>query len=94
MHQHTPPHPGGLIRRLYLEPQNLSSNDVATRLKISPSTFNRLINEKSAVSPVMTLKLSKLLGPSAESWLAMQRIFDLYKARSEIDISCYVPVKF
>lgn len=94
MHQHSPPHPGGLIRRLYLEPYNLSSNDVATKLKVSPSTFNHLINEKSAISPVMALKLSKVLGRSAESWLLMQRNFDLCKARSDIDLSCYVPIKF
>lgn len=94
MLQHKPPHPGGIIKRLYLEPHNLSSNDVAAKLRVSPGTFNRLINEKSAISPVMALKLSKVLGRSAESWLVIQRNFDLCKARSEIDLSCYVPIKF
>lgn len=92
--QHNPPHPGAVIRRVYLQPHCLTSIAVATKLQVSVSTFNRLINEKSAVSAVMALKLSKVLGRSPESWLRMQHNFDLWKARSDIDLSCYAPIKF
>jgi addiction module HigA family antidote len=77
-----------------LEPHGLNSYDVAAKLKISPSTFNRLINEKSRVSPIIALKLSNVLGSSPESWLAMQCNLDLHKAGSEIEILRYVPIKF
>ena len=93
MQQHNPPHPGGIIKRVYLEPIGLGSNEVAAKLQVNASTFNRLINEKSRVSTAMALKLSKVLGRSPESWLAMQRNFDLYEARSKIDMSRCVPVK-
>jgi antitoxin HigA-1 len=92
--QHNPPHPGGFIKRNYLEPFNLGSNEVADKLQVSHSTFNRLINEKSDVSPEMALKLSKVLGRSAESWLAMQDNFNLWKAKQEIDLSTYESIKF
>jgi len=92
--QHNPPHPGGFIKRNYLEPFNLGSNEVADKLQVSHSTFNRLINEKADVSPEMALKLSKVLGRSAESWLAMQDNFNLWKAKQEIDLSTYESIKF
>lgn len=92
--QHNPPHPGGFIKRNYLQPFNLGSNEVADKLQVSHSTFNRLINEKADVSPEMALKLSKVLGRSAESWLAMQDNFNLWKAKQEIDLSTYESIKF
>jgi antitoxin HigA-1 len=92
--QFNPPHPGGVIRRVYLEPNGLSSNEVARMLKVSPSTFNRLINEKSDISPEMALKLSRVLGRSPESWLAMQDNYDLYHARKSMDMDAYEPLTF
>lgn len=92
--QYNPPHPGGFIKRVYLEPHGLGSNEVASMLKVSASTFNRLINEKSDVSPEMALRLSIVLGRSPESWLLMQDNFDLSKAKSEIDLSDYESIKF
>ena len=66
-----PPHPGEFIREVYLEPFEVSSRTVATKLKVSPSTLTRLLNGKSSVTPEMALRLSKTLGRSPESWLAM-----------------------
>lgn len=92
--QHSPPHPGGFIKRTYLEPSNLGSNEVAEQLQVSPSTFNRMINEKSDISPEMALKLSKVLGRTPESWLAMQGNFNLWKAKQQMDLSIYEAIKF
>jgi len=92
--QFTPPHPGGFIKRVYLEPFSLGSNEVARKLQVSPSTFNRLLNEKSDISPEMALKLSKVLGRSPESWMMMQDNYDLYQAREVIDLQNYETIKF
>ena len=83
---HNPPHPGEFIREVYLEPFGVSSRSVAEKLKVSPSTFNRLINGESNVSPEMALRLSKILGRSAESWLALQDNYDLWQARNRVDL--------
>ena len=94
MQQFNPPHPGAVIRRVYIEPFNLGSNEVARQLQVSPSTFNRVLNGKSDISPEMALKLSKVLGRSPESWLAMQDNFNLYLAREKLDLDGYVLMKF
>lgn len=68
---HKPPHPGEFISEVYLEPSNISVRRLAAALDVSPSTLSRLLNGSTAVSPVMALRLSKALGRSPESWLAM-----------------------
>ena len=94
MAMHNPPHPGEFIRDLYLEPFDLSVRRVAESLGVSPSTLNRLINGQSGVSPEMALRLSRALGRSPESWLALQHHFDLWHARKTTDLSGVQKVEF
>lgn len=82
MSMHNPPHPGEFIREVYLDELNVSSRTVAAKLKVSPSTFNRLLNGKSSVTPEMAMRLSKTLGRSPESWLAMQNNYDLWQLQN------------
>ncbi len=84
--QHNPPHPGQLIFRTYIEPfAEISGNQVADRLGVARSTFNRLITGKAGVSPEMAIRLSGVLGGSAESWLTLQESYDLWLARQSVD---------
>jgi addiction module HigA family antidote len=80
-----PPHPGEFIREVYLEPMDISSRVVAAKLKVAPSTFSRLLNGKSNVTPEMALRLSVTLGRSPESWLAMQNSHDLWQMRKRFN---------
>ena len=82
MSMHNPPHPGEFIREVYLDKLNVSSRTVAAKLKVSPSTFTRLLNGKSSVTPEMAIRLSKTLGRSPESWLAMQNNYDLWQLQN------------
>jgi len=86
MNMYNPPHPGQFIREVYLEPLAISHRTVAAKLKVSASTFTRLVNGQSNVSPEMALRLSKTLGRSPESWLAMQSNYDLWQARQTVKI--------
>jgi len=86
MSMYNPPHPGEFIREVYLEPLSLSYRTVATKLKVAPSTFNRLIRGQSNISSEMALRLSKTLGRSPESWLILQNNYDLWQARQSINL--------
>lgn len=87
MSMYNPPHPGEFIREVYLEPFHLSARQVAAKLKVSPSTFNRLLNGESNVTPEMALRLSKTLGRSPESWLALQHNYDLWQAKQRVNLA-------
>ncbi len=84
--QHNPPHVGGLIFRTYIEPfEKVTGNMLADELGVARSTFSRLVTGKSDLSPDMAVRLSVVLGSSAESWLRLQESFDLWQARQKVD---------
>jgi antitoxin HigA-1 len=84
--QFNPPHPGGMIERTFIEPfEDITAASVARELGVSKSTFSRLLAGKSDISPEMAVRLSAVLGRSAESWLAMQDNYDLWKARQSVN---------
>jgi addiction module HigA family antidote len=59
---------------------------MATKLRVSPSTLNRVLTATSSVTPEMALRLSRCLGRSAENWLAMQHSYDLWQAKRSVDL--------
>ena len=86
MTMHNPPHPGEFIQQIYLEPYELSARELSSRLGVAASTLNRILKGSSGISPEMALRLSKALGRSPESWLAMQDNHDLWQARQVVDL--------
>ena len=76
----SPSHPGGILRRLYLEPLNLTVTRLARALKVSRKTVSKLVNEKGAVTPDMALRLSRAFGTTPQLWLNLQQNYDLFVA--------------
>lgn len=74
-------HPGEYIKEVYLEEANISNKELATLLDVSEATVSRILSGKSEVSPDMAVRLERVLGRSAESWLAMQTSYSLAQAR-------------
>ncbi|WP_086479043.1 HigA family addiction module antitoxin [Oceanospirillum sanctuarii] len=94
MSMHNPPHPGEFIESIYMEPHGISCRYLAEQLGVAASTLNRVIKGKSAVSPEMALRLSKVLGRTPQSWLAMQDNYDIWQAEQRINLSELQPLKF
>ena len=94
MAMHNPPHPGEFIRETYIEPFDMSIRSLAENLGVADSTLARVVSERSAVSPEMALRLSKALGRSPESWLAMQDNYDLWWDRKSADLAKVRKIRF
>lgn len=92
MTMHNPPHPGEFILATYMEPFGISCRTLATHLDVAASTLNRILKQQSGISPEMALRLSKALGRSPESWLAMQDAYDLWTARKTVKLSGVHPL--
>ena len=86
MAMHNPPHPGEFITEVYIEPNDLSGRELAAKLGVAASTLNRVLTGASGISPEMALRLSKALGRSPESWLAMQYNYDLWQAKQRVNL--------
>jgi addiction module HigA family antidote len=72
-----PPHPGGVVLRQCIEPLGLSITDAAAALGVTRTTLSELVNGKRGISPEMAVRLSKVFGGSAASWLTQQAHYEL-----------------
>jgi addiction module HigA family antidote len=78
-------HPGGFIKRNYIDALDLKATELAEALEVSESTMSRLIHEKIELSPALAVKVSKVLGRSAESWMIMQSNHTLARYQDKLE---------
>jgi addiction module HigA family antidote len=78
-----PTHPGAVLREDVLPALDITQGQLAELLGVSRLTVSQLLHEHRALSPDMAMRLERLLGTSAESWLRMQEAVDLWEARQQ-----------
>lgn len=76
-------HPGAILREDALPALAITQGKLAELRGVSRLTVSRLLHEHRALSPDMAMRLEKLPGTSAESWLCMQESEDLWEVRQE-----------
>jgi addiction module HigA family antidote len=69
MKMHNPPHPGEVLKKLCLEPLELTVTEAAKALGVSRKTLSAILNGRAGVSPEMAVRLSIAFDTTAESWL-------------------------
>ena len=79
-----PVHPGELLREDVLPAIARPKTEIARLLGISRQTLYDILNEKQPVTPAMALRFARMFGGSAESWVNMQRNYDLKIAEREL----------
>ena len=76
-----PPHPGGFVRTEILEPLKLSVTAAAAALGVTQAALSAFLNERSALSPEMALRIEKAFGVSMETLMRMQGSYDIARTR-------------
>lgn len=89
---YNPPHPGEILRELYVEPLGLTVSDLAARLGVTRNTVSQLLNGRRGVSPEMALRLAKVFGTSAELWLGLEQKYALWQAQSRVNLETLVTI--
>jgi addiction module HigA family antidote len=77
---HNPPHPGAVLQEWLAE---VSVTQAAAELGVTRACLSRILHGHADVSADMALRLSALLGTSAEMWLGMQSAYDLWQASQQ-----------
>jgi addiction module HigA family antidote len=80
-----PPHPGEILRELYIEPLGLTVTQAAAGLGVARKTFSLLLNGHASISPEMAIRLSKAFGRTPEGWLQLQMQYDLAQLRQRAE---------
>ena len=78
MRTRSPTHPGGILKRHYLEPLSLTVSELAKSLGVSRKTLSRIVNEHGSITPDMALRLSKAFSTTPQLWLNLQQNYDLW----------------
>jgi len=80
-----PTHPGEMLLEEFIKPLNLTQTEVAHRLGVSYPRLNEIIKGKRRVTPDTALRLSHVLGMSADFWLGLQQDWDLWHAMNSTE---------
>jgi addiction module HigA family antidote len=79
MQMHNPPHPGAVLRGLYMEPLGLSVSDLARALGISRKALSQIVNGHTRITPNTAARLARAFDNSPEGWMNLQTQFDLWQ---------------
>ena len=72
-----PVHPGEIIREEYLVPLDMSVNALAQRLRVPATRLHEIVKERRSVTADTAMRLARLFGGDAQSWLNLQAAYDL-----------------
>ncbi len=78
-----PSTPGDILREMFLGEDGLgiAQGELARRLGISRQNFNAILSGKRAVTPIMAMRLERVLGVDTQTWLNLQMAVDMYDAK-------------
>lgn len=75
-----PTHPGEMLLEEFVKPLGLTQTALAQSLGVSYQRLNEIIKGRRSVTPDTALRLSHVLGMSADFWLGLQQDWDLWHA--------------
>ena len=68
-------HPGQYVAEL-IEDYNMTQNEFAEKLEVSPKTISKLVNGEESISDDLAQKLEKFTNISMKTWLNLQASYD------------------
>lgn len=84
-------HPGEYLAEI-LEELEISQYRLATTIGISPRRINEIVHGTRSITADTALRIGRALRMTPESWLNLQRMYDLEKARGSTDVSQIEPL--
>jgi antitoxin HigA-1 len=75
-----PTHPGEMLLDEFVKPLGITQTELARHLGVSYPRLNEIIKGRRSVTPDTALRLSRVLGMSADFWLGLQQDWDLWHA--------------
>jgi len=69
--------PGEILREDFMEPLDISINQLARDLSVPPNRISEIVNGKRAITADTALRLQRYFGLEAQFWLNLQTEYDL-----------------
>ena len=75
-----PTSPGEILREEFLKPLGLTQKELADHLGCDVKVINRIVNDRSAVTAEMAVRLGASFDTTPGFWLNAQQAIDLHRA--------------
>ena len=76
-------HPGEMIKD-EIAARGITQKDLATKMNVSYSVFNEILNGKRPVTTEYALMLEAVLGTNASIWLGLQAEYNMQKIKQDV----------
>ncbi|WP_445636057.1 HigA family addiction module antitoxin [Nostoc sp. DSM 114161] len=76
-------HPGEILQLEFLEPLNITSNQLSKDIGVAQTRINDILSGKLSITADTALRLSRYFGNSAQFWLNLQTQYDIRQALEE-----------
>ncbi len=73
---------GEMLKEEFLIPLNLTQREFAEHLGLEVKAINRLVNNRTSMTPILALKISSALGTTSEFWMNLQNTNDLWELKN------------
>jgi len=78
-----PTSPGEILNEEYLKPLGLTQKELADYLGCDYKVINRIVNERTSVTPEMAVKFAAAFQTTPDFWLNAQMAVDLWMLRAQ-----------
>lgn len=85
MTMYNPPHPGEVLKSLYMESLGISVTMLGRALGVRRATVSALVNGHAGISSNMAIKLAHAFNTTPALWLGIQMEYDLWHAKQAYD---------
>jgi len=76
--------PGEILRGDFMEPLDISINQLARDLSVPPNRISEIVNGKRAITADTALRLQRYFRVEAQFWLNLQTEYDLRMIKRKI----------
>lgn len=76
--------PGEILREDFMEPMQISINQLSRDLAVPPNRISEIVNGKRSISADTALRLERYFGVEAQFWLNLQSEYDLRVMKRKI----------
>ena len=86
-----PIHPGFFLSEI-LDELQISHDKLARAIEVSPDSVTAIVNGQMPITGDMAMRIGKALWMSPESWINLQKMYEIETARLSTDTSLIVPL--
>lgn len=79
-----PVHPGEILLHDYIEPMGLTRYRVAKAINVPQRRIDQICSGNRAISADTAMRLGRLFGMDAQTWMNLQAQYDLEVAKNEL----------